>query len=85
MRKYGIFNHKTGLTEEVESTEQATQKLVDFIAEYIVEITNRCPITIIDINEDGSETWYNMDQEMVPNLQLSEQAARGVVSKYDWL
>lgn len=85
MRKYGVFNHKTGLTQEYTTLEETTQALVDFIADYIIDITNRCPVTIIDINEDGSETWSNMDQELVPEKQLREQVARGVMSKYDWL
>lgn len=85
MRKYGVFNTITGITERVDTLDQATDAIASVVAEVVMLMKSRCPITVIDIAEDGTETWRNADGVEVPNAEAQAKAVAAIRSKYDWV
>lgn len=84
MRKYGVFNTLTGLTERVDTLDQAIDALAAIVAENVILIRSRCPITVIDIAEDGVETWRGADNLEIPKSEIEVRAALQLRSRYDW-
>lgn len=84
MRKYGVFNTNTGLTERVDTLDQALALLAGIIAENVVLIKDRCPITVIDIAEDGIETWRGADGIELSDVEIQRLASSNIRSKYSW-
>lgn len=85
MRKYGVFNTLTGLTERVDTLDQATDIIASVVAEVVIAMRSRCPIAVIDIAEDGSETWRGVDGIEVPNEEAQARSLAAIRSKYDWV
>ena len=86
MRKYMIYNHNTNQNERYDSLQEAEEKLRDFIIEHILIMSNRAPITVVDIDgETQIETWRNIDNEIVPNQEQQEKILQKLQSKYDWV
>lgn len=84
MRKYGVFNTLTGLTERVDTLDQAAEVIASVVAEAVMLMRSRCPITVIDIADDGSEMWMNGDGIEIPNAEVQAQAQAKLRTKYDW-
>lgn len=84
MRKYGVFNTLTGLTERVDSLDQAIDVLASVIAENVVLMRSRCPITVIDIADDGSETWRGADNIEMSDAEIKARSALALRSLYAW-
>lgn len=84
MRKYGVFNTLTGLTDRVDTVDQAIDALGSIVADNVMMIRGRCPITVIDIAEDGTETWSNGDGIEVQSDAVRIKAEEAIRTKYSW-
>lgn len=64
-RKYATFNPAAGEYVVVNTLEEATKKAAEFALAFYFLHTHDTPCTVIDVAEDGSETWTSLSGEAV--------------------
>jgi len=69
---YKVFNPQNGLYTDLSSIEECTQLFAKIAYEFYVTHTGNQPISIV-IEEDGVETWRNMQGTEIVNPELVQQ------------
>lgn len=65
-RKYGIYNYEIGVYQLFDTIDLAIDLIKNKMQQEADNLIDRLPISIVDINDDGAETWTNMNGEVVP-------------------
>jgi hypothetical protein len=76
---YKIFNPLTGEYTTAETLEVCTDILADTAISILNNFTQNAPYSVVEINEDGSQTWRNPQGEEIVNLELLRQKAKAQV------
>ncbi len=66
---YKILNPTTGEYTTAETLEACTEALADAAIYVLNKFTLDAPYSVVDINEDGSQTWRNPRGEEIVNLE----------------
>lgn len=61
MKQYALLNPKTGSYELFNSREEAVPRFAEIALSLMLEHTQQSPFTIVETNEDGSQTWTAPD------------------------
>ena len=64
---YKVFDPYTGLYSDASSPDELKELLAERAWAAYLELTNYCPIAIVNINNDGSQTWKSHNNEIMPN------------------
>lgn len=71
--KYAVFNPITGETNIVTTKEEAMQLFWTRMLQFTLPHFHNTPYTIITENEDGSETWQNINGQEVDKPLTQEE------------
>lgn len=84
-RKYAVFNMSTGDYTMLNTIDEALDNIRGKISEYIDLVTARCPVTVVDIAEDGTETWRNIDGVSIPTKAELDRQIAEIRNRYSWV
>jgi len=71
INKYAVLNPLYGQYTKVDSEEEAKKLYVKFVMEFFNSHVHGTPITLIEVNENGDETWKSLDNGTeLPNEYL---------------
>lgn len=65
MKKYAVFNPADGLYTQVDTIEEAVAKSAEIACAFFLEHTHNNPFSVVQIAENGDETWYLASGEMM--------------------
>lgn len=85
MQKYVFFNPENGTHTTVDTIEEARQKQIDLITDYVLR--NVVPIFSCNLettNEDGSKTWtmFNLELEKETDKIVKEAVRKSIVDYF---
>jgi hypothetical protein len=74
---YAIFNPAVGLYERVEGVDERNKKFIQVMHDFYLQHGHAQPFSIIEVNEDGAETWRTPQGEetLDLNILIEEQRA----------
>lgn len=61
INKYAVLNPADGQYTKVDSQEEAKKLYVKFVMEFFNFHVHGTPITVIEVNENGDETWKSLN------------------------
>lgn len=64
---YRVFQPYTGVYTDADTLEQTPTMLAQAAWSAYLTLTHNSPVVEITINTDGTQTWRNLDGEILPN------------------
>lgn len=76
MLKYGILNSADGQYTYADTPEKAAEVLTDHLIDFFKHHSGGTLLAFIDVNENGTETWFNLQGQYDQAQELIEAGAR---------
>ena len=71
--KYGVYNPSTGLITQYDTKEDALQAFWQNVIGIAKNYWHDCAYTIIQIDENGVETWFTDDNQEISKPRTAEE------------
>jgi hypothetical protein len=68
-KKFAVLNPLNGSYTKASTTEERNSTLADFAWKIYLSHTHNLPYSVVEINDDGSETWRNPQGDEIENLE----------------
>ncbi len=79
---YKVFNPFTGLYSDAFSIEEMIDVLIARAWDSYMMMTHQQPVSVVTINADGSQTWKNLDNDVIPtNAYFREQMKNQIIER----
>lgn len=82
MRKYALCSETTGIYKYYDTLDEA---IAAYTQEVLAKHAERIPLSVVDIDVNGIETWKNADQEITPNYVELSDLGNKINQRYNWV
>lgn len=71
--KYAVYNPHTGLNDMYETKEEALQAFWLIAINFVIPMVHNTAYMTVQVNEDGSETWFNDSEQEIQRPLTPEE------------
>lgn len=80
--KYAVYNPHTGLNDMYETKEEALQAFWLIAVNYAVQTMHNTAYMTVQVNEDGSETWFNDNEQEISRPLTTEEIEASIKKRF---